>query len=281
MSIQTKIKNEVIEVVRITPLIASELLKLNTRNRKISKPAIEKLKREMINGSWRYTGDTITINKNNEITNGQHRLTACYESGVTIKAAIAYGVDIDSFSKQDQNKARTSGVILGYNGVKNASSIGAVCRLLAGASGERLAYMGKEKPEVIYSKLTEQNKEFLQLAYRLTKSKSVSLVAPDNFAAFLLLVSTNGKASAFIKGVSSGEQIGGAALSLRNYRVINKPNGNYKNSQGKAMEVIKAWLTAYAGKRVTNKLVYLSDDSLFDIESSINSDLIEKIKSGK
>lgn len=281
MSIQTKIKNEVIEVVRITPLIASELLKLNTRNRKISKPAIEKLKREMINGSWRYTGDTITINKNNEITNGQHRLTACYESGVTIKAAIAYGVDIDSFSKQDQNKARTSGVILGYNGVKNASSIGAVCRLLAAASGERLAYMGKEKPEVIYSKLTEQNKEFLQLAYRLTKSKSVSLVAPDNFAAFLLLVSTNGKASAFIKGVSSGEQIGGAALSLRNYRVINKPNGNYKNSQGKAMEVIKAWLTAYAGKRVTNKLVYLSDDSLFDIESSINSDLIEKIKSGK
>lgn len=65
-----------IPVVEITPELARQLLSNNKINRKIKPTIVERYAEQMEAGEWKFTGDTIKVDGEGMLLDGQHRLLA-------------------------------------------------------------------------------------------------------------------------------------------------------------------------------------------------------------
>lgn len=119
-----------LEVVKITPAMAANLLSSNEGNRKISKRAVAFLSRQMKDGDWKLTHQPIAIDKEGKLLDGQHRLTALIDSGTTQEFPVAYDVPRENFAVIDTGKSRLSGDVLSIKGYKNANQLAATARFI-------------------------------------------------------------------------------------------------------------------------------------------------------
>ena len=76
----------------ITPERARELLKNNTRNRKVRESHVEYLANEMAQGRWVVSPAAIALSPDGVLVDGQHRLIAALQAGATIQQWVAYDV---------------------------------------------------------------------------------------------------------------------------------------------------------------------------------------------
>ncbi len=77
----------------ITPELAREWLMRNKRNRTLNRDFVDKLKKTIVEGGWQpNTADHIAFYEDSTLANGQHRLTAIMESGVTVRSKIDYDI---------------------------------------------------------------------------------------------------------------------------------------------------------------------------------------------
>ena len=72
------------EWLLVTPQVAQELLKTQIKNRPLNHFTVKKYANDMANGNWQQCGDTICVDKNGCLTDGQHRLHAIIESGIAV-----------------------------------------------------------------------------------------------------------------------------------------------------------------------------------------------------
>lgn len=96
-------------IISISPAKASELLNLNTNNfRNIDSHRVKKYARAMKLGFWEENGEPIHIYEDGTLANGQHRLHAIVDSGVTLhNILLVTGVKKD-VTTWDQGKTRTT-----------------------------------------------------------------------------------------------------------------------------------------------------------------------------
>lgn len=93
---------------KITPEIAAQLLKTNIeRNRAINVSRVFMYEHDMLSGKWVENGETIKIDKEGRLIDGQHRLKAIERSGVTLWLWVARGVSPESFETVDVGLTRT------------------------------------------------------------------------------------------------------------------------------------------------------------------------------
>lgn len=104
-------------IVNMTPELAAELLAKNPHNRPLSKPYVRELRRELEEGRWKTTHQGVAVDEDGNVLDGQHRLTAIVESGITVEMLLAEGVARDAFGAIDQHRKRTGGQILAMSGV--------------------------------------------------------------------------------------------------------------------------------------------------------------------
>lgn len=76
----------------------------------------------MKKGLWRVNGETIIFNKSGELSNGQHRLSACVEANTPFLAIVLCNVDDDAFATIDTGKIRSGGDVLYLSGVEKYSN---------------------------------------------------------------------------------------------------------------------------------------------------------------
>jgi len=97
------------EIKRVTPAFAKSLLDNNKANRKINKAQLAMLVRIMLDGKWRLTHQGVAVYEDGELADGQHRLFAVIESGVTCEMPIFYGVqkELETVIAIDCGKQRT------------------------------------------------------------------------------------------------------------------------------------------------------------------------------
>lgn len=81
----------------ITPEKAMHLLQKNSHNRNLRAGVVKKYATDMRLGKWELSTDGITINKDGELVNGQHRLNAVIESGCTVKMLVCYDSECTVF----------------------------------------------------------------------------------------------------------------------------------------------------------------------------------------
>ncbi len=80
---------------QVTPRMATALLAKNPTNRIIRHTHVLNLAKEMSDGRWEKSPQTIAVATDGTLLDGQHRLMAVVASGVTITACIAYNVEKD------------------------------------------------------------------------------------------------------------------------------------------------------------------------------------------
>ncbi|MBK9316921.1 MAG: hypothetical protein IPM55_22145 [Acidobacteria bacterium] len=123
-------------IVTVTPDIARDWLAANTNNRPMCKAHVERLSNFMKRGQWKFDGSPIRFAANGALLDGQHRLMACIESGVSFRAAVIRGLDLEAFEFMDQGRIRSASDNLSVAGKVNTT-------LLAAAGSWVLRYKQK------------------------------------------------------------------------------------------------------------------------------------------
>ncbi len=112
--------NVQVRIETITPEIAKELLQNQARNRKWKRSEIDNHKSEMTQGNWQINGQTIVINNRGQMVDGQHRLMALIESGMTLPFIVVRGVAQEAVKTIDVGRKRSMGDIFQMQGVYNS-----------------------------------------------------------------------------------------------------------------------------------------------------------------
>lgn len=113
--------------LEVTPDIARELLDLNTKGqRTISAAAVERYAADQVTGDWFINGDTIKISSENELLDGQHRLSAIVESGEAQVLLIVHGLDKEAMATIDAGRKRTYADLLKMKGISNHTIVAAL-----------------------------------------------------------------------------------------------------------------------------------------------------------
>lgn len=121
-------KTEVFSVTTlVTPTMAAALLARNTGNRTVvlkgATRSVQAYAAAMKRGEWALNGEPIILSATGELNDGQHRLNAVVESGVSVQMLLTFGVERDTRHTVDQGVARTPGHILSMFGEKNTNQL--------------------------------------------------------------------------------------------------------------------------------------------------------------
>lgn len=94
-------------VENITPAIAQIYLDTQRVNRTINKNRVKAYASQMRRGEWSVSNDAITFDIEGCLINGQHRLSALIEAGVTISMLVGRNYPLESQAIFDSGQART------------------------------------------------------------------------------------------------------------------------------------------------------------------------------
>lgn len=128
----------------LTPSEAGELLKLNTRNRRLNSKSSGQIASDIADGEWKFTGDTIKIatdlNGIQFLADAQHRLEGIEKGGIPVPVLIVENLDPEVTDIIDQGRPRAVGDILrmayGHSEIKNENSVAAIALLLMTGYGQ-------------------------------------------------------------------------------------------------------------------------------------------------
>ncbi len=93
------------KIENITPTIAAKYLELMVPNRKLKPATVHSYVNDMANGRWIITPQGIAFNTDGELFDGQHRMEAVKESGLTIPMLVLRGFPTE------QEKVKTMDVV--------------------------------------------------------------------------------------------------------------------------------------------------------------------------
>lgn len=118
------------EVVSVTPAMAETWLVLNRHNRIIRPGDVDKYARDMAAGAWKLNGEAVKFSRgpNRVILDGQHRLLAIVQSGVTVDILVIEGLEPQTQDTMDSGVKRTAADVLSLSGERNASILAGIAR---------------------------------------------------------------------------------------------------------------------------------------------------------
>lgn len=239
----------------MTPALASRMLTKNEGNRKVSVKNVSRWARVMKEGRWILNGETVKVSASGRLYDGQHRLSAVVESGMTVPMFVVRDLpEVGVFQTIDNGKLRNGGDTLSAAGCeKHMAVIAAVLRAYSALlSGVSTAHMSNGSNRV-------ENDEMLTLYYQHPdvaenvvsamryKYASKMLGANASSLCYHLFARVDERAAmdfyeAFNSGVGLHE--GSAILALRNkMNILRATNGKVRvRSDEVARLVIAAWL---------------------------------------
>lgn len=124
-------------VYKMTPEFCRELLGRNPENRRIDKRMVAQYARDMEAEQWQLNGETICIDWNGNLINGQHRCMAGVRANKPFETVLITGLPPAAKDTIDGGKKRTYGDRLAIRGYKNCNVIAANMAFMAQlASGQ-------------------------------------------------------------------------------------------------------------------------------------------------
>ena len=125
-----------VSVVDISPETARQWLERNIGNRPASPSHVAKLEKAIKDGKWKMTGDPIRFSKTGKLIDGQHRLQAILNSGMTVTCVVMRDLDDEIFDVLDSGKGRQKSDVLFIELGLPVET----CKVLASATGWALDY---------------------------------------------------------------------------------------------------------------------------------------------
>ena len=201
------------EFATITPAIAAGWLETcNTRNRSIRRAHVTRLARDMKDGKWvGDNGEAVRFDTHGRLVDGQHRLTACVESGTAITSLVVRDVPDSAYSTINIGRGKSVADFLHPEGHKNAIHLAATAKLVTMWMQDNLPYMrdGSKFPTTPEVLETLANNPGISdsVSFVVGISQLKRLLTPS-FGSFLHYVATqthnNALVSAFLERVANG-----------------------------------------------------------------------------
>ena len=116
----------------VTPRLAGWLLELNTGNRPMMKRNLERFRNILREGGWMNTGEPIIISQEGVLNDGQHRLKAIVDTGISVAMDLRFGIAREAFHSTGTAKRRSASNVLGIEGYAHTSSQAGIARILRG-----------------------------------------------------------------------------------------------------------------------------------------------------
>lgn len=203
----------------ITPELARKLLALNPtgagddsetayqRNRKLTRPQVEKWKRVIAADRWKLTHEGVAISNTLKLLDGQHRLTAVSEGETPVEFIVFVGVDEDTFKVIGQGKTRTAADALSTTGATDTNKLSATARLIYlylspdRQNWRRTAVTNDETVEMVEQE-HEKLVESMNFGNRLMKS--VPVIHSAASAAHFLITKKHGADNPHVKAFFDG-----------------------------------------------------------------------------
>lgn len=114
------------EVVDITPDLAKKWLKQNTHNRNIRERVVNGYIADMVAGAWAEDGQSIKFSVTDTLLDGQHRLTAIAQAGVTVRMLVVTGLPDATQDTMDTGAKRVLGDVLKLRGEQYSITLAAI-----------------------------------------------------------------------------------------------------------------------------------------------------------
>jgi len=110
----------------VTPEMAATWLGANSHNRKVRKATVSSYARDMAAGNWTLNGEAIQISASGVLLNGQHRLHAIIEAGVTLPLVVVTNLPDEAQNTIDTGIKRNLGDALTLDGYPNGTTLAAI-----------------------------------------------------------------------------------------------------------------------------------------------------------
>jgi hypothetical protein len=108
--------------ISVTPDTASLWMRKNhPQNRGITRARVNRYSKDMTAGLWLYSGEPVQFDENGLLINGQHRLLAIIESGVTVDLLVVRGLPAKTIGVLDTGKPRNEADLLRMAGHTEAT----------------------------------------------------------------------------------------------------------------------------------------------------------------
>jgi len=266
-------KKMITSIEKITPQIAKKMLESCSHNRKPDMGLVSVYAKDMVEGRWKTTSQGISIDWNNCMHNGQHRLLAVVKSGRTLMFSVTRNEDPENFKHFDTHRSRTSGIVFALAEIPNASRISAIVKadiifrqtgynnhqsnVTAGVSASMLLELYNKRPEYYQNICTKAS------SWYKTGGK---LLAITTIAAFYMRMckADEEKGNEFFDKLSTGLNLSGTQdpiYVLRQKLVSNVTSTKKYSAKFLNAFVIKAWNLFVAGKFC--KAISFSDTEKF------------------
>ncbi|MGE0709137.1 MAG: hypothetical protein AB7N76_19470 [Planctomycetota bacterium] len=250
------------EVTRVTPERARALLASNTFNRPLRKRLVAQYAEDMRCGRWQLNGEPVLVSAEGVLLNGQHRLHAVIESGVSVWLYVTRGVAQEAFASIDTGGKRSAAVVLGLQGERHAATLAAAATLLwQHRSGKRVG--GTVHPTRLALSALLQEEPALRVSVEAVCAgdgpRRVVSPAVLAFCHHLFSQSDGTLADDFLEKLRTGARLAAESpiLVLRNRLV------STKTSRDEALVLlVKAWNAFKAGKPLRRLTLTRKDGEL-------------------
>jgi len=184
------------KTVLITPEIAEDLLSRNTANRPLKRNDVEFLKSQLKAGEWQLTHQGIAISDDGSLLDGQHRLKAIQETGISAEMLVTFNASKSIFSVLDIGRKRSAADLLYIEGGNGCTIAAAVKLYLLYHTKPTFAWRGNVHRLVSNLAVLQEyqlDREGWQLAMSITnKTKTKALITPSPFTCFIYLALRKG-----------------------------------------------------------------------------------------
>jgi hypothetical protein len=247
----------------ITPDRAREYLATVDQQRRVTKSHVARLARSMSAGHWRMTGEPIQFDKQGHLINGQHRLHAIIQSGVTLPVLVLRGLDHSVYEVMDQGRPRSRSETAATLGIKNASGVSAstqiLIRLKYGTEVDRVQVDNAEIMEFI-----KVNRDMVEEAG--VQARRYGVLPASTYGAFLFLAmhASRDRAMEFaeLMATGAGLELGHPALTMRNKASAIKHSKNRleESRTSKLLPLLVRAFDAFVDGQSLHKIIYEPDN---------------------
>lgn len=229
---------------------AAEFLQFNTCNRPLSRRVVEHLSNEMLQGRWKFNGETIVFDSEGVLRNGQHRLNAILKARWRAQFLVVRGINPNAFSTMDCGKTRNGQdalALLGHQNAKvKANALVWIDRYYNNLVQTKAAHAKASPSKVV--ELSEKYHDFTVTE----KGRSLGVQTIYNVCRHIFSVLDSEIAEDFLEKVEIGENINSSSPEylLRNRLIANKGSVSKLNNTYILAIFIKAWNSRRVGKPI-------------------------------
>lgn len=196
----------------IKPVMAKEWLENhNPKNRPLTPSTVKKYAGAIKGDEWKMNGEPIVFDREGNLLNGQHRLSAVVEADKPIWALTVRGVDPSVFDTYDVGKRRSAGDILGISGdFPDTEHLAAALGLIGSYFKHQIKgnrWEGISNNHIVAAMAQDQGVlQSLEFCKPWKRNRAISLPWANLIALHYLFAKASNRtmADAFVKGIMDG-----------------------------------------------------------------------------